>query len=118
VTLPTHPRAIKVAQTIIAEPGSALSLKSICAAAGVSLRTLERVFRNEVGTDIECWRRQVRKMNAVELLVSGQRVKEVAFAVGYQHPGAFVSLFRATFGTTPKAWVSALEQLRFTIPAT
>ncbi|MBV8587626.1 MAG: helix-turn-helix transcriptional regulator [Verrucomicrobia bacterium] len=116
VVFPTDPRAIRVAQTIIAEPGSALSLKSICAAAGVSVRTLERVFRNEVGTDIECWRRQIRLMNGAELLVSGLRVKEVAFAVGYQHPSAFVSLFRATFGTTPRAWVSALEQLRITMP--
>jgi AraC-like DNA-binding protein len=50
-------------------------------------------------------------MKAVELLVSGDRVKEVAFSVGYQHPSAFVALFRATFGTTPKAWISALERL-------
>jgi AraC-like DNA-binding protein len=38
-------------------------------------------------------------------------VKEVAFAVGYQNSGAFVALFRSTFGTTPKAWISGLERL-------
>jgi AraC-like DNA-binding protein len=50
-------------------------------------------------------------MKAIELLVAGRRVKEVAFLVGYQYPGAFVALFRATFGTTPKAWISVLERL-------
>lgn len=83
----------------------------MCAAAGVSVRTLERTYRREVGTDFECWRRQVRLMKAIELLVAGRRVKEVAFLVGYQHPGAFVTLFRATFGATPKAWISVLERL-------
>jgi AraC-like DNA-binding protein len=50
-------------------------------------------------------------MKAIEMLVAGHMVKEVAFAVGYQHPGAFVALFRQTFGITPKAWVLALERL-------
>jgi len=53
----------------------------------------------------------VRLMKAVELLVGGRSVKEVAFSIGYQTPNAFVNLFRATFGTTPKAWVSGLERL-------
>jgi transcriptional regulator GlxA family with amidase domain len=83
----------------------------MCVSVGVSVRTLERAFRREVGTDFACGRRQVRLMKAIEMLVAGYRVKEVAFAVGYQHPGAFVALFRETFGTTPKAWMSALGKL-------
>jgi transcriptional regulator GlxA family with amidase domain len=92
-------------------PACPISLKSMCVAAGVSVRTLERTFHREVGTDFECWRRQMRLMKAIELLVAGHRVKEVAFAVGYQNSGAFVALFRSTFGTTPKAWISGLERL-------
>jgi AraC-like DNA-binding protein len=75
------------------------------------VRTLERIFRREVGAGFEGWRRQARLMRAIELLVSGHSVKEVSFAVGYQHPSAFVALFRETFGTTPKAWISALKRL-------
>ncbi len=111
VVLPRDHRACMVAQTVMGNPACPISLKSMCAAAGVSVRTLERTYRREVGTDFECWRRQVRLMKAIELLVAGRRVKEVAFLVGYQHPGAFVALFRATFGTTPKAWISVLERL-------
>jgi AraC-like DNA-binding protein len=50
-------------------------------------------------------------MKAVELLVAGHSVKEVAFSVGYQQSSAFVALFRTTFGTTPKAWISALNHV-------
>jgi len=111
IKFPVDPRGYRVAQIITEDPGCAISLKSLCVSAGVSVRTLERTFRREVGTDFECWRRQVRLMKAIEMLVAGYRVKEVAFAVGYRHPGAFVALFRETFGTTPKAWISVLERL-------
>jgi AraC-like DNA-binding protein len=58
--------------------------------------------------NFETWRRQARLMKAVELLVSGCAVKEVAFAVGYKQPSAFVEMFRMALGATPKAWVAAL----------
>ena len=109
VVLPKDPRALKVANAAIKNPAARTSLKSMCATAGLSVRTLERIFLRETGGNFEHWRRQVRLMRAIELLVGGRSVKEVAFAVGYQNPSAFVTLFRATFGTTPKAWISALE---------
>jgi AraC-like DNA-binding protein len=72
---------------------------------------LMRAFRREVGTDFESWRRQVRLTKAVELLVSGSSIKEVAFKIGYCQSRAFVEMFRRTFGTTPKVWISTLETL-------
>jgi len=111
VMLPKDRRALKVAQTVIGNPALRVPLTSLCAAAGVSVRTLERAFRKEAGIDFESWRRQVRLMRAVELLVSGCSVKEVSFAVGYQQPSAFVALFRATFGTTPKAWILRMGRI-------
>src|SRR5260370_29401930 len=88
VMLPRDHRACIVAQTAMENPACSLSLKSMCAAAGVSVRTLERTYRREVGTDFGCWRRQVRLMKAIELLVAGRRVKEEAFLVGYHYPVA------------------------------
>jgi len=111
IALPRDPRALTVARVVIADSAQRFSLASMCASAGVSVRTLERVFRKEVGIDFESWRRQVRLMKAVELLVAGLSVKEVAYSIGYQEPSAFVALFRNTFGNTPKAWISALERL-------
>jgi AraC-like DNA-binding protein len=110
VELPRDSRAHEVARRVLAAPATRLSLARLCQSAGVSVRTLERIFQRELGLDFESWRRQVRLMRAVELLVEGHSVKETAFLVSYQQPGAFLALFKATFATTPKAWVTDLNR--------
>lgn len=77
--------------------------------AAISVRTVERIFREEVGMDFEAWRRQVRLMKGIESLVRGSSVKEAAFAVGYRQPSAFVAMFRKTLGSTPKAWLTGIK---------
>jgi AraC-like DNA-binding protein len=109
VTLPREKRALAVAQVILHNPAESKPMAALCSDAGVSVRTIERVFHREIGISFELWRRQVRLTKAVELLVSGDSIKEVAHAVGYCQPSAFVQMFRRTFGITPKAWISALE---------
>jgi AraC-like DNA-binding protein len=111
VTLPREQRARAVADSILRNPAESKSMAALCAEVGVSVRTIERTFRREVGSDFESWRRQVRLTKAVELLVSGCSIKETAFRIGYRQSSAFVDLFRQTFGTTPKAWITALETL-------
>ena len=111
VTLPREGRALAVAQAILQNPAEPKTLAALCLRTGVSVRTIERRFLSEVGTSFESWRRQVRLTKAVELLVSGCSVKEVAFKVGYCQTSAFVAMFRRTFGTTPKTWMSALKTL-------
>jgi AraC-like DNA-binding protein len=85
-------------------------MKVLCANAGVSARTIQRTFQKEVGTDFESWRRQVRLIKAVELLISGFSIKEVAFAVGYSQASPFVETFRRTFGMTPRVWALSLQE--------
>jgi AraC-like DNA-binding protein len=109
VTMPGDPRAIAVAQAVLADPARSKTLAALCAESGVGVRTLERLFRKDAGMDFESWRRQVRLMKAVELLVSGQSVKEIAAGIGYRQSSAFVQMFRRAFGTTPKAWVATLS---------
>lgn len=108
LTLPRDSRALAVAQAFIANQAQNPPLGSLCADAGASVRTIERVFRGEVGTDFTTWRRQARLMKAVELLAGGQLVKQAAFATGYRQPSAFVEMFRRTFGVTPKVWTAEL----------
>jgi len=112
LTLPKDPRARAVARAAIATQEQNPPLCSLCAKAGASVRTIERVFRSEVGTDFATWRRQARLMKAVELLAGGCPVKQVAFAVGYRQPSAFAGMFRRTFAATPKAWIAALTEGR------
>ncbi len=111
ITLPREPRALAVARSVVDHPAQPHGLAALCAAVGVSVRTIQRAFRKDVGFDFETWRRQVRLTKAIELLVEGHAVKEVAFAVGYRQCSAFTEAFRRTFGTTPKAWIVSLEKL-------
>jgi transcriptional regulator GlxA family with amidase domain len=110
VTLPMESRAISVAQAILRDPAESQSMKVLCGRIGVSVRTVERIYRKEVGISFEAWRQQVRLMKAIELLVEGCSIKETAFRIGYRQPSTFVGLFRRTFGTTPKTWVSVLKR--------
>ncbi len=112
VTLPSDSRALAVAQATMADLAGRRSLSELCTEAGASVRTIERAFRCDVGTSFELWRRQARLMKAVELLVAGRSVKEVAYDVGYRRASAFVEMFRNTMGTTPKTWTSGLNQAR------
>ncbi|MFZ0961487.1 MAG: helix-turn-helix transcriptional regulator [Terriglobia bacterium] len=110
ITMPREQRALAVAQAVLANPALSKPLAMLCADVGVSVRTVQRIFRKDVGTDFASWRRQARLTKGVELLVSGCSVKEAALAVGYQQSSAFVEAFRLTFGTTPKAWTLSLAK--------
>jgi len=109
VTMPRDARALAVAQMVQADHAARLPLNALCSSAGASIRTIERTFRREVGLSFESWRKQTRLMKAIELLVAGRQIKEVAFEVGYRQPSAFVEMFRQTLGMTPKAWTTQLE---------
>ena len=109
VRLPEDSRALGVAEAFIANQADAPSLDALCSKVGVGVRTIQRTFRREVGMSFEFWRRQVRLMKGIELLVAGRSVKTVAAQVGYRQPSAFVELFRQTLGMTPRTWVAALD---------
>lgn len=109
VTLPRDQRALNVAQSVLSQRGASRPLAALCIQSGLSVRTLQRLFQKELGMDFDSWRRQVRLIKAVELLVAGNSVKQTAFDVGYRQPSAFVEMFRATFGETPKAWIMGLQ---------
>jgi len=112
LTMPSEPRALAVAQLIAGKLTDTRPLANLCADAGVGVRTAQRIFRRELGVDLDTWRRQARLTKAVQLLVGGHSVKEVSFKVGYRQPSAFVEAFRRLFGATPKVWTVALRDAR------
>lgn len=105
IRMPGELRAMSAATLILEKLSEAPSLQAICREAGLSTRTLQRLFRAQVGYDAYSWRNQVRLTRALEHLLAGCSVKQTAFAVGYSQPSAFVAAFRRTYGVTPRAWV-------------
>jgi AraC-like DNA-binding protein len=106
LAMPENPRVRPLAESTLANPKSSRKLEALCRDIGMSVRTLQRIFRRELGMDYETWRRQVRLLKAVEMLASGDSIKRVAFAVGYRQASTFVEMFARSFGLTPKAWIS------------
>lgn len=107
ITHPTDKRAARIANAIIADPSSTLSIEEWAGQAGASPRTLKRLFRTETGLTFGQWRRQVRLIVALERLALGAPVTEVALAVGYESTSAFIEMFREQLGTTPGRYFSS-----------
>jgi AraC-like DNA-binding protein len=105
ITVPNDDRARRIARNLLEGPGMQDSFPALCKSAGASVRTIQRIFRRETGSDFESWRQQARLIKAIELLVAGHSVKQVSAAVGYSHVAPFITMFRKILGVTPGAWI-------------
>ncbi len=101
---PTDPRAQRVAEALFRERGDRLPLAQLCKGIGASKRTVERLFREDVGMTLGKWRQQLRLMQAMRLLAEGAKVTHAALEAGYSTPSAFIAMFGKALGTTPTAY--------------
>ncbi|MGD9599286.1 MAG: helix-turn-helix transcriptional regulator [Steroidobacteraceae bacterium] len=99
--VPTEARLARVCREVLKDPAKEERLDELARAAGMSRRTLTRMFRRETGMSFLAWRQHVRLLEALSRLAIGQPVNTVAFDVGYQSSSAFTAMFRRAFGTTP-----------------
>jgi|SRR5690348_4175163 AraC-like DNA-binding protein len=98
---PSDPRARRVVQFLVDDPGSRATLHELCTRCGGSKRTIQRAFIAETSLSFDKWRRQLRLLHALRFLASGQKVTTAAIDAGYGSPSAFISMFKRHFGTTP-----------------
>jgi AraC-like DNA-binding protein len=73
----------------------------LAAIAGVSLRTLQRRFKVRYGLTVSDWIKTVRMQEAVNRVRAGDRVKEVAFDLGYKQLSHFSREFKRKYGAPP-----------------
>lgn len=101
---PCDTRAKRFADALLGEPGNKRPLAELCRRAGASKRTMERLFRVQVGMTVGKWRQQLRLMEAMRLLAEGAKVTHAALEAGYSTPSAFIAMFGKALGTTPRAY--------------
>jgi transcriptional regulator GlxA family with amidase domain len=77
---------------------SSASLASLC---GLSVRQLERNFKQTMAQSPKQWLNTLRLEAARELLQDGGSVKQVALSFGYKHSQHFSRDFRSFFGVSP-----------------
>lgn len=100
--LPSDNRVARIAEELRSNPGSKTTIPEWAKELGFSERNLIRRIREETGMSFRELRRQTRVMVAIEKLVEGQSVTNVALDVGFETPSAFISAFRLVTGKTPR----------------
>jgi AraC-like DNA-binding protein/quercetin dioxygenase-like cupin family protein len=102
---PGDERAAEVAAALLADPASKATLAQWGSRVGASERTLARAFLAGAGVPFGRWRTLARLAAALPLLAAGEPVGNVARAVGYENPSAFVAAFRRETGATPGTYL-------------
>lgn len=92
-----------------ADPASRATLASLGEQAGVSERTLSRLFQAELGLSFQQWRTQLRIHHALILLAGGSTVTETALGCGWSNPSSFIDAFTQTVGQTPGSYRAELR---------
>ena len=99
--IPVDRRLTHIVQALIDDPADERGLGDWARAVGASQRTLNRRFLEETGMSFRDWRQRCRLLRGLELLANGDSVTRVALELGYQHPSAFIAMFRRCLGSTP-----------------
>ena len=115
--LPRHPRLAAVCRRVVERIGGDETLDALARDAGLSTRTLARLFQRETGMSFLAWRQQARLAEALTRLASGQPSTLVAQDVGYASPSAFAAMFRRMLGTTPARYFGRTEPTAATTAA-
>ena len=109
VPMPRHAQLVRICHTILKDPAQNDVLDDWAVAAGMSRRTFTRIFRSETGVTFATWRQNVRLIEAMSRLSTGQSVTAVALDVGYNSPSAFTAMFRRAFGVPPRQYFGTEE---------
>jgi len=110
VPMPRDERARRLALHVIDIPGSEEILGELSGECGTSLRTMQRIFSEELGIPIARWRNQVRMIHAVRILANGSSDTQIAFDLGFESVSAFVFSFRQNFGVSPGKYRTRNDQ--------
>lgn len=95
----------QVVTQIERDPSAPHTIAALAREHGVSVRSLERAFRRDLGATPSAYLRQLRLRQARELLRTSASdavtVGQVARSLGFVHPGRFAVAYRRTYGETP-----------------
>lgn len=88
---------------IFAHLGDDLTIEAIARASGASVSTLQRNFRDRLGTTVFDFIRTHRLETARQALErTGISIQQAAYIAGYASPSNFTSAFKRHYGVTPK----------------
>ncbi|MDR3011030.1 MAG: AraC family transcriptional regulator [Sphingobacterium sp.] len=102
IPVPTDKRLAKVCNQINVNYVSSIDLIELASLASLSVRQMQRIFKQETGITILKYQQLLRIVKSVELLDSGQFTQtEIATMVGYKSLHAFSSSFKLLMKKRP-----------------
>lgn len=90
------------------DPGCRMTLHELALIAHSSQRTIARLFEKETGMSFMAWRERLRIITAIERLLVGQTITQVAFDMGFLSPSSFSTAFRKLMGVPPSQYIRHL----------
>ncbi|CAO3353746.1 AraC family transcriptional regulator [Azospirillum melinis] len=99
--MPTDRRLLRIVNALLEDPGDRRTLEEWAKMAGLSPRTARRLFLGETGFTFAQWRQQAQLTQALERLARREAVADIADALGYATPSAFIAMFKRCFGVSP-----------------
>lgn len=108
--MPSTPSLLDYCTELLRKPDEQAPVHSVARAAGLSERTMARVFLRETGLSFRDWRVRLKLMTSIEMLEVGKNVTGTAFDCGYDSTSAFIAAFKRQFGRTPGDFLKSLDQ--------
>ncbi len=88
IPMPSDQRAKRLASRLIDNLALINSCESL-RRMWFKLRTMQRVFSQEIGMPLSRWRNQVVMVHAIQLLASDRTVTQVSLELGFESASAF-----------------------------
>ncbi|UKB86170.1 AraC family transcriptional regulator [Chryseobacterium sp. MEBOG06] len=102
IPVPTDARLIPVCNEINANFKYNLDIDSLAEKAKMSVRSLQRIFKNETGITLQKYLQLTRILKSIELIDSQQyTLSEIAYKIGYQSLSAFTSSYFTVMKAKP-----------------
>ncbi len=111
LVLPHDRRARQIAQKLLTAPECGLTRSNLAEQAGLSVRTLSRLFVQQTGLTFSRWRQKAKVIMALEYLLRGESVSQVAELCGYENVSSFIAVFSRFLGTTPGRFQSVNQSV-------
>lgn len=98
---PEETRLADVCEAVLLDPAQPHKAEDWAGRLAMSSKTFQRHFSKSTGMGFGRWCQQARMMAALDALLQGQAILQVALQVGYDSQSAFALAFRQTFGVSP-----------------
>ncbi|SIT23141.1 transcriptional regulator, AraC family [Chryseobacterium ureilyticum] len=105
IPVPMDTRLIPVCNDINANFKYNLDIDSLAEKATMSVRSLQRIFKNETGITLQKYLQLTRILKSIELIdTQHYTLSEIAYKVGYQSLSAFTNAYFAVMKAKPKIY--------------